>query len=377
MGPCVLQVIPTLDQGGAERTTIEVAEAVAGAGGRALVASAGGALEGELAAAGGVLHPMPLATKNPLTIWANAGRLASLAHAEGVQIIHARSRAPAWSALAAARRLGLPFVTTYHGVYNARSGLKRWYNGVMARGDLVIANSHFTAAHLIAAHRTDPARVVVIPRGVDLARFDPAALALARTGALAAAWGLEAGDPRPVVMLPGRLTGWKGQGLLLDAIPRIATPARYVLVGGGAAKPAYEAALRARVAAEGLPVIFAGPCADMPAALALADLVVCPSLEPEAFGRTAIEAQAMARPVIAADHGGARETVLPGETGWLAAPGDAAALARAISQALALSKAQCLEIGARGRAHVAQHFSTAALQQATLDVYRRLLEPRS
>jgi glycosyltransferase involved in cell wall biosynthesis len=377
MGPCVLQVIPTLDQGGAERTTIEVALALVAAGGRALVASAGGGLEGELAAAGGVLHRMPLASKNPLTIWANAGRLAALARAEGVDLIHARSRAPAWSALAAARRLGLPFVTTYHGVYNARSPLKRWYNGVMARGDLVIANSHFTAAHLIAAHGTDPARVVIIPRGVDLARFDPAAVGPERAGALATAWALDADDPRPVVMLPGRLTGWKGQGLLLDAIPFVAASARYVLVGGGAAKPAFEAALRARVAAEGLPVTFAGHCADMPAALALADLVVCPSLEPEAFGRTAIEAQAMARPVIAADHGGARETVLPGETGWLTAPGDAGALACAMSQGLALSKAQRLEIGARGRAHVAQHFSTAALQQATLGVYRRLLEPRS
>jgi glycosyltransferase involved in cell wall biosynthesis len=294
-----------------------------------------------------------------------------------VDLIHARSRAPAWSALAAARRLGLPFVTTYHGVYNARSPLKRGYNGVMARGDLVIANSHFTAAHLIAAHGTDPARVVIIPRGVDLARFDPAAVGPERAGALATAWALDADDPRPVVMLPGRLTGWKGQGLLLDAIPFVAASARYVLVGGGAAKPAFEAALRARVAAEGLPVTFAGHCADMPAALALADLVVCPSLEPEAFGRTAIEAQAMARPVIAADHGGARETVLPGETGWLTAPGDAGALACAMSQGLALSKAQRLEIGARGRAHVAQHFSTAALQQATLGVYRRLLEPRS
>lgn len=374
MSLCVLQVIPTLNQGGAERTTIEVAAALSAAGGRALVASEGGTLEGELAAAGGALIRLPLSSKNPLTLWANAARLGEAARAQGAQLIHARSRAPAWSALWAARRLRLPFVTTYHGVYRATSGLKRLYNSVMARGDVVIANSRFTADHLIAAHGTDPARVVVIPRGVDGARFDPAAVDPARAAALALAWGLAADDPRPLVMLPGRLTAWKGQGLLLDAIGQVASPARYVLVGGGEAKPGFEAALRARVAAEGLPVTFAGQCADMPAALSLADLVVCPSLEPEAFGRTAIEAQAMEKPVIAADHGGARETVLPGETGWLTPPGDAAALARAISEAISLTDAQRKQIGARGRAHVAQHFSTAALQHATLGVYRRLLE---
>jgi glycosyltransferase involved in cell wall biosynthesis len=376
MSACVLQVIPTLDQGGAERTTIEIAQALTAAGGRALVASEGGRLEGALEAAGGRLIRMGLSTKNPLALWANAGKLADVCQAERVQLIHARSRAPAWSALWAARRLKLPFVTTYHGIYNARAGLKRFYNSVMARGDVVIANSRFTADHLLAQHGVDPAKVVIIPRGVDLALFDPAAITSARREALRAAWGLDRADRRPVVMLPGRLTGWKGQGLLLDAIPKIAAPALYVLVGGGEGKPAFEAALRARVTTEKLPVVFAGHCADMPAALSLADLVICPSLEPEAFGRTAIEAQAMEKPVIAADHGGARETVIDGRTGWLVPPGEAAALARAISEALILSKANHSEIGAAGRENAAQHFSVEALQQATLAVYDRLLGAR-
>jgi glycosyltransferase involved in cell wall biosynthesis len=376
-GVNVLQVIPALNDGGAERTTLEVAEALVRAGGTATVASAGGRLEGELAALGGTLARGPYGAKNPLVIRSNADRLADLARATGAQLIHARSRAPAWSALWAARRLGLPFVTTYHGFYRAKGPLKRLYNSAMARGDVVIANSSFTADHVRAEHPFAAKNVVVIPRGVDLSRFDPAAVALERRETLLRAWGLDASDARPRILLPGRISRWKGQDVLIDALAVLKGQGRYALglcVGGADGRDAILGDLKARAAAAGVDVRFPGSCADMPAAYSLADVVVCPSTEPEPFGRTAVEAQAMGAPVIAADHGGARETVAPGVTGWLTPPGDATALAAALSEALAMPAERCADMARAARTRVVQHFSKESLQKATLDVYARLLE---
>ena len=175
--PTILQIIPQLDAGGAELSVVEIAGAIARAGGRALVLAEPGRLAASITAAGGEVMPFPAATKNPLRIWANAGRIAEIARREGVDLIHARSRAPAWSALIAARRLGVPFVTTYHGAYNETNAVKRLYNSVMARGDVTIANSHYTSRLIADRHNTPPERLVVIHRGVDTGRFDPAQIA--------------------------------------------------------------------------------------------------------------------------------------------------------------------------------------------------------
>ncbi|MFC7476015.1 glycosyltransferase family 4 protein [Dankookia sp. GCM10030260] len=364
----VLQVLPALISGGVERGTLEIAGAVVRAGGRALVASAGGPLVGPLERLGARHVTLPLATKNPLAILRNAGRLAALIRAEGVRIIHARSRAPAWSALLAARRTGAHFVTTYHGTYNENVPGKRRYNAVMAQGERVIAISSFIAGHIRERHGTEPGRIRVIPRGVDTALFDPALVSPARLAALRGAWNLPAS--RPVIMLPGRLTRWKGQGVLVEAMARL-PDATAVLVGGGAR---YQAVLEARIAELGLAdrVRLVGHAEDMPAALLLADIVVHASTDPEAFGRTVIEAQAMARPVIAADLGAPRETVQQGITGWRVTPGDPAALAALLRQVLDLPAAARAAVGAAARAHVLQAYTTAAMQAATLDVYREL-----
>jgi glycosyltransferase involved in cell wall biosynthesis len=180
----LLQVVPELETGGAEQTTIDVAAAVVAAGGRALVASRGGRMTGRLAEVGGELVELPMQSKNPLIMALNARRLGALIREERVSLVHARSRAPAWSALRAARVTGAPFVATYHGVYQARSALKRRWNAVMTKGDLVIANSEFTREHLLAEHGVDPAKVVTIPRGVDLSRFDPDRVSRERVKAL-------------------------------------------------------------------------------------------------------------------------------------------------------------------------------------------------
>jgi glycosyltransferase involved in cell wall biosynthesis len=371
--PAVLQILPSLVSGGVERGTLEIAEALVGAGLRAFVASAGGPLVAPLEALGARHVTLPLATKSPLGIWRNAAALAGLVRVEGIGILHARSRAPAWSALVAARRTGARFVTTYHGTYNEGLPGKRLYNSVMARGDRVIAISRFIADHLRARHGVPEDRVRIILRGVDEREFDPARVDPARIEALRAAWGVPEG--RPVVILPARVTRWKGQGVLVEAMARLPRDAIALLVGDAGAKPAFRDELQARIAALGLRdrVRLVGHAADMPAALLLADVVVHASTDPEAFGRTVIEAQAMARCVIASDLGGPRETVEEGVTGWRTPPGDADALAAAIGRVLALPAEARAAMGAAARAWVLANCTTARMQAATLGVYRELL----
>jgi len=371
--PALLQVLPALRSGGVERGTLEIAEAQIAAGYRAIVASAGGEMVPALEALGARHVTLPLTAKSPFAIWRNAAALAALARAEGVALIHARSRAPAWSALIAARRAGLPFVTTYHGAYNEGFPGKRFYNSVMARGDRVIAISHFIADLIRARHGVAEAKLRVIPRGVDPRRFDPALVSAERLDKLRTAWGLPEG--RPIIMLPARVTRWKGQMVLLEAMARLPGDSLALLVGDAEERPAFKAELLARIESLGLQdrVRLVGHATDMPAALLLADVVVHASTDAEAFGRTVIEAQAMARPVIASDLGAPRETVAEGITGWRIPPGDAAALAEAISKALALPPAERAALGARARAAVLSGYTTEAMQAATIAVYRELI----
>lgn len=371
----VLQVLPALGAGGVERGTVEVAAALQAAGWRAVVASEGGPLEHDLARAGARHVALPLASKSPWRIWRNAAALAALARAERAGIIHARSRAPAWSAYLAAREAGLRLVTTWHGTYTEDFPGKRAYNAVMARGERVVAISRFIADHLLARTGIDPAIVRVIPRGVDPGRFDPAAVNGARIEAMARSLALP--DGAPIVLLPGRITRWKGQAVLIRAMARLSNrDAVAVLLGDEQGRHAFRAELEAEVAALGLTgrVFFRPHVADMPAALLVASVVVSASIEPEAFGRVVIEGQAMGRPVVATNHGGAAETVLGGETGLLVAPGDAAALAGAIDDLLALDGADAASLSARARGHVlARGYTTEAMCAAYLDVYRELL----
>ena len=381
-GVVILQVTPALDAGGVEQTTLDMAEAIVRAGGRALVASQGGRMDEELKARGGELVPLPLDTKNPLSMALNARRLEALIRAEGVDLVHVRSRAPAFSAIPAARRAGVPVVSTYHGVYGGGSAPKRWYNKMMTRTDVVIANSAYTREHVIAEHGIDPARVVAIPRGVDLRRFDPDMVPAERVSARRAAWGIEAGETRPVLLLACRLTRWKGQALAIEAVAGLkdeGQEAILVLVGDDQGRAAYTAELKALAEKLGLEdlVRFAGHDDDMPAAYLAADLVLAPSIKPEAFGRTAVEPQVMGRPVLAAAHGAATETVLEGQTGWLVEPGSADAWSRALVEAVTAAPALWAEMGQAGRIRASALYSLDAMCKATLAVYARLLQDRA
>jgi glycosyltransferase involved in cell wall biosynthesis len=369
--PAVLQVVPRLEVGGVERGTVEIATALAKGGWKSVVASAGGKMVRELERAGAKHVELPLDSKNPLTMRMNIRRLARLIESERIDIVHARSRAPAWSACLAAARTGRHFVTTFHNAYGAANLLKRRYNSVMARGELVIAISRFVAEHAAATYGVPEARLRVIERGVDLERFNPDRVAAGRMIKLIEAWRLP--DGVPVVMLPGRLTRWKGQLVFAEALARLGRrDLRCVFIGDGA--PHFRRVLEKHVARLGLEGVcqFVEHCGDMPAAYMLADVVVSPSIRPEGFGRIIAEALAMGRPVIATDHGGAREIVAP-QTGWLIEPDDAGALAAALGEALALTPVQRKLIAEDAMTRIRDNFSQERMARRTLAVYEELL----
>ena len=372
--PVVLQVLPRLVTGGAERGAVDIAVTLAETGGTPLVTSEGGPMEYELKRAGVPHIKLPLSSKNPLVMHRNIGRLVSIIEEHDVDIVHARSRAPAWSAYLAAKKTGRNFVTTFHGTYGSVTALKRYYNAVMVKGERVIANSEFIARHIREIYKVDPARVRVIRRGVDLDRFDPERVSAERVVQLARRWRLT--DGVPVVMLPGRLTRWKGHNVLIEALTALGDiELLCVMVGSDQDRAAYRGELEKLIARNDLGgrVFLPGHCDDMPAAYMLADVVISASTIPEAFGRVVSEAQAMGCPVVASDHGGAREQVLGNRTAFLYPPSDAAQLAEMIRTALALGAGERERLAAEARAHVIANFDKRHMCAATLAIYQEIL----
>lgn len=379
----ILQIIPRLDAGGAEKTTIDIGNAVVLASGQSFVACDGGRLVPELVSNGTQFIQFPAATKNPLRIILNGMKLVTLIRTYKINILHARSRAPAWSALIASKFASIPFITTYHGSYAGKSFFKILYNSVMARGDVVIANSHYTASLIRTMHPFADSRIRVIHRGTDMTQFSRESVSQDRIDALRDVWGTQG---KRVILLAARLTGWKGQRVLIDAMKILVdhgiTNCVAILAGDPQGRNDYVAELDKQITTLGLDHVVkrVGHCSDMPAAFALADLVTVPSTEPEAFGRSAVEAEAMQTPVIVSDLGAVPETVLsppdcPAElrTGWRIPPNDAEALANAMMEALALSPSQRTELGRRARAHVVENFSLERMTEDTIAIYREIL----
>ncbi|WP_029012352.1 glycosyltransferase family 4 protein [Niveispirillum irakense] len=372
--PVILQVIPTLVTGGAERGCIDMAAAIQRAGGTAIVVSAGGPMARELERYGARHITLPVQSKNPITIRRNANRLVEIIREYRVNLIHARSRAPAWSAMWAARRTGIPFVTTFHAPYNFKSRLKRWYNSVMAQGDRIICVSGFVYDHVASTYGVGPDRLRLIHRGVDVENMAPDKVTQARMAQLIQQWRLP--EDQRIVLLPGRLTRWKGQTVVIDAIARLGRKdVRAVLVGGDQGRTDYRAELENQIRLSGLEgqVSIVGHCNDMAAAYMLSDVVVSASIEPEAFGRIIAEAQAMGRPVIVSNLGAVKETVIDGTTGLVVPPNDPDALAKAIQVVLDLDPLQRQAVGMDGMQHVRANFTKAGMCHATLSVYVELL----
>ena len=374
-GPTVLQVLPALEVGGAERGTVDVTGGLTGAGWHAVVASSGGVMTEEIEGAGGIHVTLPLDRKTPWAIRRNVRVLQDVIREYRADIVHARSRAPAWSACTAARRSGVPFVTTFHGVYGCSNRLKKTYNAIMTKGDIVIAVSEFVGRHIAETYRVPPARLRVIHRGIDTGIFNPDAVSGERIAGLARQWRLP--DKVPVIMLPGRAARWKGHEVMIEAVGRLGRrDVRVLLVGADQGKPRYRDELQAQIRKADLAEVvhLTRPCRDMPAAYMLADLVVSASVEPEAFGRVAVEAQAMGRPVVATNLGGSRETIIDRETGRLVPAGDAAALADAMRTMLTLTASERQILARHARDHVMARFTKTRMCDRTLSVYRELLD---
>lgn len=370
-----MQVLPALESGGVERGTIEVARAAVQAGFVALVASEGGRLVKQLEAVGAKHITLPLATKSPLGIRRNAKLLAGIIEDHKVDIVHARSRAPAWSAYKAAKKTGVHFLTTFHGVYSYKTPFKKHYNSVMAKGEKVIAISKFIADHLTRNYGVPEERIRLIYRGVDMEYFDPAKVTGARMQALRDKWRLT--EDWPVILMPGRITRWKGQDFLLDALSRFKEERQFycVMCGDATGHEDYYKELRDYVMRYGLEkkVRLEGNVDDMPAAYKLARLVVSASKRPEAFGRVIVEAQAMGIPVVATDIGGSRETVKHGETGRLVDSGYTKEMSEGIMRGLMIGEDDIAELSAKTREHVRENFSLDSMCSKTIALYREIL----
>ncbi len=383
-GRTILQIVPTLDAGEIDHTAIDVAGALAEAGARALVASAGGRLVSELQAKGGVWLPFPAGAKNPLAMALGAQRLRRLLVSERVDLLHARSRPAAWVAYGATRATKTPLVTSIGPIAPGLGLLRQRYNSATARGDVVIAGSRFAAALVPTLYPWAIDRVCVIRPGIDLKPLDPGRIEAARVQALRQAWQVAA-DER-IILLAARPSLWKGQRVLIEATRLLREAGigsiKVVLIGeaGGkaAARDIDQAVARAEMQSA---VRRVRACADMPAALLAAAVVVVPSLEAESFGRIAVEAQALGTPVVVSDLGAVTETVLaPSDveparrTGWRVPANDTALLADAIREALALGASGRDALASRARRQVEERFSIERMVRQTLDAYVALLE---
>jgi glycosyltransferase involved in cell wall biosynthesis len=368
----ILQLVPALNEGGVEQGTLDMAHYGTQQGAKMYVASRGGGRQHELGTA--ITHlTLPLHQRMPWMIWRNAQKLATYIKAEQIDLLHARSRGPAWSAWLASRWTGIPLVTTYHGTHMARHPLKKLYNSIMVRGRLTVAISEFIFEHILSTYPWVYEKMLrIAPRGANPDVFNPELYSAAQRQELRATHG--AADPQtPVLLLPGRLTSWKGQLDLLQAlVPLADQPWVLWLAGGG--KPQYRAQIMRFIEQQGWSerVFLLGSRRDLPLVYAAADVVISASNRPEAFGRVAVEGQMMGKPVLATNHGGSRETVQHGHSGWLVMPGSIRELSNALDTVLQ-QRDTWIQLGAHGRAFVLEHYTTAQTLAAEWAVYEEIL----
>ena len=365
----VLQIVPRMDNGGVERAVVDFNRALVAHGLRSILATAGGRLCDRVTADGGVVVTLPVQSKNPLVMALNILRLRRLIRSEGVDVVHVRSRAPAFSAIAAARWTGAPIVSTCHGAHDARTAIKRAYNRILTRVDLVMVNSGYTHRHVLSEHRS---RMRLVPEAVDETRFSPDT-ADGRAGEdLRRTWSP---DGRRILLCPGRLTRWKGQDLLIAAFTRANVEDwRLVLAGDDQGRGAYAGELRRLAQGSGMGdrILFVGDLADMTLAYTACEAVALPSLKPESFRRAAVEAQLTGRPVIAADLGGFQETVT---TGGLRLPaGDLDAWTKGLQAFLGRTREAHATLGEAARRSVIGDYALATTTAATLSCYAEVID---
>lgn len=375
--PVIMQIIPELGPGGAEQGCIDIAAELVRAGSRSIVVSHGGSRIHELGRVGAFHIDLPVHSKNPLTIWRNIGRLKKLIKEHDVDIVHVRSRAPAWSAWKACSGTKARYMTTCHAPYNINGKIKRFYNSAIAKGERIIAISNHVANYLINNYQVDQRNIRLIHRGIALEKFHPNNVTPAQIIKVTSEWRLP--DGASIIMLPGRITRWKGHHVLIEAMAKLNREDLFcVIIGSDQGRKEYREELEQAIEENNLggQIRIIDHCSEMPAAYMLATVVVSTSTDPEGFGRIPIEAQAMGRPIIATDHGGAQETIIRGKTGWLIPPNNSDALCDAIKEVLSLDTSQRSILATNAMANVAHNFTKEKMADETLNVYAELLQEK-
>ncbi len=383
-GRTVMQIIPSLGFGGAERIVLALAAALANVGARSLVACEDGGMVSELQAKGGIWLPFPAKAKNPISIALNVQKLTQLMRLEGVDLIHAHSRAPAWAAFGASKRTQKPFVTTFHSSYEGGGRAKSIYNSVMARSDAIVTHSKYTAALISQDFPEIQGKVRVISAGIDFHEYSPAMVSAERVSRVREDWGVAAHEH--IVLLPARLAGTKDHRTLLEAAKilteRGLSQTKFVLTGEVPARSAQIREMDALIIKYQLQecVRQVSPCIDLPASFLSAALVVVPSTEAETFGLTSVEAQALGTPVIVSNAGAVAETisVKPNakgtrRTGWHVPPNNPKELAEVILKAISLGASAKDAISSGAREHVIHRFALEQMMSETMDLYAALI----
>ncbi len=377
--PVVLQVLPELEMGGVELGTVQIATEMANRGIKNFVASQGGRLVHELERAKVKHLTLPLKSKNIFKMRENAKALEKFIKENGINIVHARSRAPAWSAYWAAKAAGVHFVTTFHGTYGLGPlGIKKVYNKVMTYGEKVIAISNHIKNHILKNYKKTPEQnIVLIHRCVDTEKFSPEAVSQERMINKIKEYHIP--DDKPVLFLGGRITHWKGQHVLVEALSKMKNRNFYCVIAGDEqgrddyVKQLKELAKKHRL---GNKLTIQGKVLDMPAAMMVSNVVLSTAIEPEAFGRIAIEGQAMGKIVVASNIGGSLDSVVDGVTGKLYESSSAQALAEALDWALGLSEKEIAKISKAAMKNARENFSKQLMCDKTIKVYNEVLNTK-
>jgi len=377
----VLQVIPKLGYGGAETGCYDIAHYLPENGCESFIVTSGGELTKFVDKKKVKLIKLPVHSKNPLLILINTILLIGIILFFKISIVHARSRAPAWSCLFAAKLTNRKFVTTFHGTYNFSGKLKKFYNSVMVRSDLIIAGSNFIFSHIkenYSEFLTSQKKFLVIFRGINVDYFDPSTKLENEEKNLLQKWNIN--DEKKIILMPGRLTSWKGQELFIEAINLVKIELGYeafhaVILGNDQGRDLYKKKLIRLTEQYRLTnqIKFIDHCEDMALAYKVSDIIVSASIEPEAFGRVAVEAQSMEKLIIASNIGGSNETINDEKTGFLFKTGDAESLSKKIIRGLTMDETSINLIGKEGRSNIIKKFNVEKMCFSTYSEYKRLL----
>ena len=377
----VLQVIPKLGYGGAETGCFDIAHYLPENNCKSFIVTSGGELLKFVDRKKVKIFKLPVQSKNPLLIFINSIILIGIILLNNISIVHARSRAPAWSCLFASKLTGRKFVTTFHGTYNFKSNLKKLYNSVMVRSDLIIAGSNFIFSHIkenYSRYLNNKKKFLVIFRGINVDYFDSSTTLESDEKKLLKQWDIE--KDKKIILLPGRLSSWKGQEVFIEAINLINTEIGYeafyaVILGSDQGRELYKKKLirlseQYRMSKQ---IRFIDNCKNMALAYKVSDIIVSASNEPEAFGRVSVEAQSMGKPIIASNIGGSNETIINEKTGFLFESNNAKSLSKQILRVLNMDETSLKMMGIEARKNVTQRFNVEKMCFSTYSEYKRLL----